>query len=290
MPSTQRYSHHARRALSHATVLVQEFQHPRVNTGHLLVGVMLTEGSIGHSVLSALDLHAHAAKPHLHALVLPSPGPVEAPPNDAALDIALHLAADESAWLGHHYIGTEHLLLGITRTNVGNASDLLHHMSVAPDHVRHRVRVALEKGMTEYKPALSRRGTRLSELSRRVIFAAEQAAVALDDPTVGLSHLLLVMHRERRSSIARLLRDAQLDEGRVRQTLINEDHDALYDVEQIILLASDQAHALGNHYTGTEHLLLALTTDPAGIRLLEKVGISADSLREMIAKKLVDQR
>jgi ATP-dependent Clp protease ATP-binding subunit ClpA len=290
MPNTQRYSHHARRALTHAALLVQEFRHPRINTGHLLVGVMLTEGSIGHSVLASLELLAPSAKPHLHSLVLPLEDPVDVPPNDAALDIALHLAADESTWLGHHYIGTEHLLLGITRTNVGNASDLFHLLGVAPDHVRHRVRVELDKGRTEFSSALDRRRTRLSELSRRVIYAAEQTAVALDDQAVGISHLLLVMLKERRSITSTLLAEVHLSERRLMETLQLEDADALYDIEQIVRLATDQAHALGNHYTGTEHLLLALTTDPTSIRLLEKLSISSDSLRELAAKKLVDSR
>jgi hypothetical protein len=35
---------------------------------------------------------------------------------------------------------------------------------------------------------------------------------------------------------------------------------------------------LETHYTGTEHLLLALTLDPDGVALLEKYGVNRDSL------------
>ena len=97
------------------------------------------------------------AEPELAMLTLPIGDILEHPPNDAALDIALDLASDESAWLGHHYIGTEHLLLGITRTNVGNAADLLHMLGVQPDTVRRKVRSVLQEGMTEFSLAFARR-------------------------------------------------------------------------------------------------------------------------------------
>ncbi|MBZ0286447.1 MAG: hypothetical protein K8I30_02450, partial [Anaerolineae bacterium] len=56
MRTYSRYSHHARRALSHARILVSRFHHPYVDTAHLLVGVMLTEGSMGCKVLHDMDI------------------------------------------------------------------------------------------------------------------------------------------------------------------------------------------------------------------------------------------
>ena len=51
MARHHRYSHHVRRAISHAATLAQQYQHPRQDTAHLLVGVMLSEGSIGADVI-----------------------------------------------------------------------------------------------------------------------------------------------------------------------------------------------------------------------------------------------
>ena len=54
MALQHRYSHHARRALHHAAELAQEYGHPRQDTAHLLVGVMMTEGSLWRkSILNA---------------------------------------------------------------------------------------------------------------------------------------------------------------------------------------------------------------------------------------------
>ena len=92
MPSYSRYSHHARRALTHASLLVRRFLHPRVDTGHLLVGVMLTNGSIGYQVLSELELEAEVAAEYLALLPLPLDEPPESPANDAALEAARQTA------------------------------------------------------------------------------------------------------------------------------------------------------------------------------------------------------
>jgi ATP-dependent Clp protease ATP-binding subunit ClpA len=290
MTNYSRYSHHARRALTHAGMLVVRYRHPRVDTGHLLVGVMLAKGSIGHAVLEELHLNAEHAAQHLEELTISGGEPLENPPNDAALDIALELAADESTWLGHHYIGTEHLLLGMTRTNLGNASDLLRLLNIAPEQVRNRVRRALNDGLTEFNLQLARRNARLSELSRRVINAAEQMAVAFDHPTVGLGHLLLVLLRERRSLASSLLHSYALDEVRVQDALDALDAAALVSLEDVLMRAVEQAQDMDSHYTGTEHLLLALTLDAAGADLLREFDILPEALRQAVERKLRSNR
>lgn len=282
MTSHSRYSHHARRALAHAGTLVVRYRHPVMDTAHLLVGVMLAEGSIGSKVLRGLDLNARKAEPHLRALY----GKVKAPEGGTgraeSLENALALAADESAWLGHHYIGTEHLLLGITRTNAGNASDLLHRLNATPEQLRRRVRQALKEGEQEFDLNYARRSARLSELSRRVINAAEQMALTLDHPTVGIGHLLLVLCQETRSPTAALLRANGLNEERLRRGLKKNDPLLLISIEPVLNRVSEEAEKVGDHYSGTEHLLLTLTLDLGGIALLQYYGLQPEALRRQL--------
>jgi len=285
-----RFSHHAQRAMTHARLLVGQFRHPRMDTGHLLVGVMLTRGSIGSRVLAELELDPQVASVYLKSMTLPLDEPIESPPNDAALDICLDLAGDESKWLGHHYVGTEHLLLGITRTNVGNASDLLNYLGVASDLVRRRVKNALNAGAQEYNLELARHDARLSELSRRVINAAEQTAVSMDHEMVGVGHLLYVLARESRSVTSVLLEAAELDLRRLETILSDTNHPAmvyaLTSLERILPLASEYAQDAGSHYTGTEHLLIALTIDEAGHALLDSLEVSPSVVRRKVESKL----
>ncbi|MFN8375503.1 MAG: Clp protease N-terminal domain-containing protein [Anaerolineae bacterium] len=282
MTSYSRYSHHARRALTHASLLVTRYRHAAVDTGHLLGGLMLTEGSIAYQVLQELNLTFKRAEPHLRTLYTPvKPLPDEIV-NNEALENTLALAADEATWLGNHYIGTEHLLLGITRTNAGSADNVLKRLDVDPEQVRRQIRRALTNGMTEYNLQAARRAARLSELSRRVINAAEQLSVTLDHPTVGLGHLLLVLLREKRSPISNLLFKSGLRQMRLRRGLKARDEVLLLSIEQSLTLAQETAESRGSHYTGTEHILLTLTTSAEGVDLLERYGADPEKIRQRI--------
>jgi ATP-dependent Clp protease ATP-binding subunit ClpA len=287
VPSYNRYSHHARRALSHAGTLVARLRHPFTDTGHLLVGVMETHGSIGCQILQDLEINAHTAADYLQTLSPTLEFPPEEIFNADELNAALAYAADESAWLGHHYVGTEHLLLGITRTNVGNARELLRHLNVSPEQVRRRVRRALSDGARELDLQAAKRTARLTELSRRAITAAEQMAVSLDHLTVGLGHLLLVMLLEERGPISALLREQGLDEIRLRQDLDSGDEASLLvSVEVVLDRALNQAESMGSHYTGTEHLLLTLAADEMGRRLLIEQGLNPEVIRQRVKAQL----
>lgn len=288
MASYSRYSHHARRALTHAGLLVTRYHHPELDTAHLLVGIMLTEGSIGHQVLSELNLRAERAEELLPALFPHEENPTEA--NEESIATALQLAADEAAWLGSHYIGTEHMLLGITRTNTGKASLLLRLLHVSPETVRRHVRRAVNDGLTEFSLQKTRRKARLSELSRRVITAAEQMSIALDHPTVGIGHLLLVLLMEKRSQTCAILEKSGLDPERLRADLDAADEDLLVSIEEVLEQALEVAEGLGDHYTGTDHLLLVLTLDPAGMQLLRRYKLPPDRIRRRLETLLRRQR
>lgn len=124
----------------------------------------------------------------------------------------------------------------------------------------------------------ARRSARLSELSRRVITAAEQMSVALRHPTVGLGHLLLALLLETRSPASILLLESGLDEIRLRNGLLERDPILLMNIEPILT----QALISGSPYIGTEHLLRTFTLDPQGVTLLAAYGIKTDDLRNRL--------
>lgn len=287
MPSHRLYSHHARRALTHARLLVIRFAHQHMDTGHLLLGVLLTEGSIGCKVLQAMDLDAATAANHLQRLYPAQSIPDENPPSSEALKMTLELAAGEAEWLGHHYIGTEHFLLALTRSNAGEASHLLKLLNTTPEAVRSRVRRVLDQGITaELELQFAKRRARLSELSRRVINAAEQTAVSMDHPTVGIGHLLLVLLLEKRSSTSTLLLASGLGEARLSQGLARPDPLLLVSIEIVLSKVVDEVERVGSHYTGTDHLLLTLTSDANGRAMLQAYGVDPDALRERLLLSL----
>jgi ATP-dependent Clp protease ATP-binding subunit ClpA len=123
---------------------------------------------------------------------------------------------------------------------------------------------------------------RLSELSRRVISAAEQLAVHFEHPSVGIGHLLLALAQETRSPTASYLRDCGLDTSRMYAALLQADGYLLLSVEHILTHVHDQVADRGSHYTGTQHLLLAVLADPAGSTVLEVYGVQLDALRRIL--------
>jgi ATP-dependent Clp protease ATP-binding subunit ClpC len=61
---------------------------------------------------------------------------------------SLELAVQEARSLGHHYLGTEHLLLGLLREEVGLASQVLHKSGVTPEKARQVVKQLLASEQT----------------------------------------------------------------------------------------------------------------------------------------------
>ncbi|MCZ7547275.1 MAG: hypothetical protein M5R40_28815 [Anaerolineae bacterium] len=57
----------------------------------------------------------------------------------------LEYAVDEARKMGHHYIGTEHLLLGLVRQPEGVALDVLKRLGVSPEQVRRQTRRVLQE-------------------------------------------------------------------------------------------------------------------------------------------------
>ncbi|MCA9911707.1 MAG: hypothetical protein KC496_00095 [Anaerolineae bacterium] len=285
MPSYQ-YSHHARRALTHAELLAREFRHPRQDTAHLLVAVMLAEGSLGAQAMQGFDLPMPVARVYLKRLMPILEEPPDPVPEDQSFTKALEQAADEAGWLDSHYIGTEHLLLGITRTNLGNAIRLLHLVEITPEQVRRRLRSLISDGQAEFSLEALRANARLSELSRRVLNAAEQQALALDHPEIGVGHLLLALAQERRGITSAFLKQSGLEVEKLQFEIKSPSPELFISIESIVQRAIDQAEKFGSHYVGADHLLLALSLEEQGVILLQRYQTSPEKIRRLLEKHL----
>ncbi|MCU0511385.1 MAG: hypothetical protein MUE40_02330 [Anaerolineae bacterium] len=284
--ASHRYSHHALRALTHASTLATGFQHAQQDTGHLLVGVMLAEGSLGAQVIAELNITPDVAGVFLKRL-LPRVEEVPQPmPPGEAFQKALADAELESDWLGSHYIGTEHLLLGITRTTPGNALELLRLIDLPPEQIRRRVRHVIQAREQEFNLTVVRSNTRLSELSRRVLNAAEQTALSLEHPAPGMGHVLLALVQERRGVTSQILQRSGLQTVALQVALDRREAALLSDLQPLLSTAIEQADKLGSHYVGADHLLLTLTLLPAGIGLLQQYGAAADKVNRLLNKHL----
>jgi ATP-dependent Clp protease ATP-binding subunit ClpA len=158
-------------------------------------------------------------------------------------------------------------------------------MGSSAEHLRHEIRRALRDGASEFDLQTARQVAQLSELSRRVLNAAEQRAASLNHPAVGLGHLLLELAQETRSPTAQVLRGCGLDERRLRHDLEQMPPVLLLDINPMMARVVELAGRVGSHYIGTEHLLMVIAQDPAGEAVLRTYGVDPTLLQHRLEMK-----
>src|SRR5512143_423844 len=121
----ERFTQRARRVLSLAHQEAERLRHPMIGTEHLLLGLIREEGGVAGRVLRELGLEPERVQEMVERQSTPGRTPPEHIDLSPDTEHVLQLAVDEARRLGHHYIGTEHLLLGIVRQPEGTAIEVL---------------------------------------------------------------------------------------------------------------------------------------------------------------------
>ncbi|MBC7812862.1 MAG: NDP-hexose 4-ketoreductase, partial [Burkholderiales bacterium] len=138
----ERFTQRARRALSLAQESAEALEHGNIGTEHLLLGLMRETDGVANRVLGDFNVTAD----QIEALVkeMSQAGIRRSPTAPLELSIrtrrALELAVDEARLMGHDYVGTEHLLLGILRQNDSTAANILRRLGLDLERVRQTTR------------------------------------------------------------------------------------------------------------------------------------------------------
>jgi Clp amino terminal domain, pathogenicity island component/ClpX C4-type zinc finger len=127
----------------------------------------------------------------------------------------LVLAQEEARLLGHGFIGTEHLLLGLIREEDGIAAAALRNLDISLVDVRLRVEetIGLAGSPPTGSPPFTPRSKKVLELSLR-------AALQLGHTYIGTEHMLLGIVQEGEGVAARVLVSLGADLSRVRQQVM----------------------------------------------------------------------
>ncbi len=142
----ERFTQRARRVLSLAQEEAERMQHSHIGTEHLLLGLMREEGGVAGRVLRELGLRPSQVEQIVERLTTGNKHPgVTRMDLSPATKKVLELAVDEARRMGHHYIGTEHLLLGLVRTTDGVAVDVFKELKISPDEIRRQTRRVLQE-------------------------------------------------------------------------------------------------------------------------------------------------
>src|SRR5437868_5878868 len=141
-----KFTERAKKVLSLAQEEAQRFQHNYIGTEHLLLGLVRLNEGTAIKVLNDLGVDVskvRAAIEHIigrgDRIVL---GEIGLTPRAKKV---IELAVDEARRFNHHYIGTEHILLGLIGEGEGIAAGVLESLGVTLDMARTQVRRVLNQ-------------------------------------------------------------------------------------------------------------------------------------------------
>jgi ATP-dependent Clp protease ATP-binding subunit ClpC len=119
----------------------RRLNHNFIGTEHLLLGLIREGGGVAVAVLESLGIDLESVRVEVENLTTPSSDTLTIgdPQFTPSAKKVLELAAEESQKLGHNYIGTEHLLLGIIQEGEGVAARALDNLGVSYEKSRDMV-------------------------------------------------------------------------------------------------------------------------------------------------------
>jgi len=136
---------------------------------------------------------------------------------------------DEALRLGHDFIGTEHLLLGILKDGSGKAISILDQLDIDLDHLRRKVEI-LSPSNTEGLTSNDKKNLRLTRQAERAIKTTFLEAKLFQSTTINTAHLLLCILRNENDPTTRLMQKMKVDYDSVKEqfkSMITQDEDYL---------------------------------------------------------------
>jgi prophage maintenance system killer protein len=188
----ERFTDRARRA----TVLAQEearlLNHAYIGTEHILLGLIREGDGVAAKAIEGLGLSIESVRAQVEGIVgkgvRPPSGHVPFTPRSKKV---LELALRESIQLGHNYIGTEHILLGLIREGAGVAAQVMVKLGVGLDAARASVREILADGGGHAAAEPSDPADLAASVSEHAVAAAVREALRSSDLAGGRRDLLL---------------------------------------------------------------------------------------------------
>jgi Clp amino terminal domain, pathogenicity island component len=132
-----RFTDRAHKVLTYAQEEARRFNHNYIGTEHLLLGLLREAEGVAAQVLRSLGVELNRVRNAVEFIIGRGDrmivGEVGLTPRAKTV---IELAVDEARRLGHHYIGTEHLLLGLVREGKGVAAGVLESLGISLDKAR----------------------------------------------------------------------------------------------------------------------------------------------------------
>ena len=246
-----KFDEQARYALQYAQEEAQRFQHTYIGTEHLLLGLLHDETNVATTILRNMHVELVKVREAVEFIIGRGDrivlGEIGLTPRAKKV---IELAVDEARRLQHHYIGTEHLLLGLVREGEGIATGVLESLGVRLANARaEAIRVlALETHtapnetpatqptnppvhassepvkprtvvIVQTKSSKPYAGYPFTEQSHTILANARAEAIRFEHNYIGTEHLLLGMVSEGEGVAGAVLQNLGVELNRVRKAV-----------------------------------------------------------------------
>jgi len=222
----QRFTDRARRVVVLAQEEARLLRHGHVGTEHLLLGLVYEGEGVAAKALESLGLSLQEVRRQVieitgHGQDTPAGRIPFTPRAKKALELSLR----EALALGHNYIGTEHLLLGLLREERGIAARLLTGLGAGHDRVREQVTALLnqrEQANREAQQARQAIPAKLADTAEQLDHVRAQKEAALDTEDFEAAKALRDREKQLLAGKQRLERQLRADGDADIQAIIAE--------------------------------------------------------------------
>ncbi len=180
-----RFTERARKVIILAKEEAKRFNHDYIGTEHILLGLIREGEGVAATVLEKMGISLENIRLEIEKLVQPGPTTqiIGDLPFTPRAKKSLELSAEEARALGHNYIGTEHLLLGLIREEEGVASQVLINLGLDLETVRNKIMEVLGSELPGFgQPSSKKKTPALDAFGRDLTVLAKENKL---DPVIG---------------------------------------------------------------------------------------------------------
>jgi len=227
----QRFTDRARRAVHLAQEEARLLRHDCVGTEHLLLGLLYEGEGVAAKALESLGISREDVRGQVEEIIGHGQGsrPGHIPFTRRAKKV-LELSLREALALGHHYIGTEHLLLGLLREGEGIAAQVLTRLGADHAPVQERV-LSILRGECEQADPQTQLAADLADTAEQLAEVRRRKEAAFD--TGDLDAAAALRDQEKQLLADKLRLEQQVTAGVGGRAVIAENQRLLRELERL---------------------------------------------------------
>jgi len=200
-----KFTERARKVLTLAQEEATRFNHNYIGTEHLLLGLVREGEGVAAKVLANLGVELNRVRSAVEFIIGRGDrmivGEIGLTPRAKKV---IELAVDEARRLGHHYIGTEHLLLGLVREGEGIAAGVLESLGVNLEKVRTQTIQVLSQSSSPHGDP--KHGSKTPTIDQLGLDLTAQARAGKMDPVIGrateIERVIQILSRRQKNNPA----------------------------------------------------------------------------------------